>query len=194
MSGFVVLCIVSSSVPAKVIVCEETFSEMTCFLSDGCKTPNWFSQLILTSLLLLDVTVAVVTVMHMHVLLAFSAICVSGFWLMLYWNVCSQVVRSATSGSGSSVCGVAPDSYGSKELHYVLRTLSSAACHNHVVFTEVAKSILRVNLVTLPKRGECCCITSFSVSIDLGFDMYLQLQMGWLYATHWMTFVFFLLA
>ena len=63
------------------------------------------------------------------------------------------MVRSATSGSGSSVCGVAPGSYGSKELHYVLRTLSPAACRNHLVFTEVAKSILRINLVTLPKRG-----------------------------------------
>lgn len=65
-----------------------------------------------------------------------------------------QVVRSATSGSGSSVCGVAPGSYGSKELHYVLHTLSPAACRNHLVFTEVAKNILRINLVTLPKRGE----------------------------------------
>jgi len=66
------------------------------------------------------------------------------------------VVRSATSGSGSSVCGVAPGSYGSKELHYVLRTLSPAACRNHTVFTEVAKNILRINLVTLPKRGIRC--------------------------------------
>jgi len=51
------------------------------------------------------------------------------------------------------VCGVAPGSYGSKELHYILRTLSPAACRNHLVFTEVAKAILRINLVTLPKRG-----------------------------------------
>lgn len=63
------------------------------------------------------------------------------------------MVRSATSGSGSSLCGVAPGSYGSKELHYILRTLSPAACRNQHVFTEVAKSILRINLVTLPKRG-----------------------------------------
>jgi len=77
------------------------------------------------------------------------------------------VVRSATSGSGSSVCGVAPGSYGSKELHYVLRTLSSAACHNHLVFTEVAKNILRINLVTLPKRGECCFVKNFVCSSTL---------------------------
>jgi len=85
------------------------------------------------------------------------------------------VVRTATSGSGSSVCGVAPGSYGSKELHYVLRTLSSAACHNHVVFTEVAKNILRINLVTLPKRGECYFI---KLSTHLAFDLCIQLQMN----------------
>jgi len=83
------------------------------------------------------------------------------------------VVRSATSGSGSSVCGVAPGSYGSKELHYILRTLTPAACRNHLVFTEVAKSILRINLVTMPKRGMMC---SGSIHYGSLFDVCTQLQ------------------
>ena len=79
---------------------------------------------------------------------------VLNFRFICGWNgVYLQVVQSATSGSGSSVCGVAPGSYSSKELHYVLRTLTPAACRNHLVFTEVARNILRINLVTLPKRG-----------------------------------------
>jgi E3 ubiquitin-protein ligase HUWE1 len=64
-----------------------------------------------------------------------------------------QVVRSATSGAGSSLCGVAPGSFGSKELHYVLRVLSPAACRNPQVFLEVAKSVLRISILTPPKRG-----------------------------------------
>jgi len=86
------------------------------------------------------------------------------------------VVRSATSGSGSSVCGVAPGSYGSKELHYVLRTLSSAACHNHLVFTEVAKNILRINLVTLPKRGKYYFVKNFMCPLLL-ISIHVHLQM-----------------
>ena len=40
-----------------------------------------------------------------------------------------------------------------KELHYLLRVLASAACRTSTVFTEVAKEILRVD-TSLWKRGE----------------------------------------
>lgn len=63
------------------------------------------------------------------------------------------MVRSATSGAGSNVCGVAPGSFGSKELHYVLRVLSPAACHNPRVFLQVAKAVLRISFPSPPKRG-----------------------------------------
>jgi len=64
-----------------------------------------------------------------------------------------KVVRTATLGSGSNMCGVAPGSNGSKELHYVLRVLGPAACRNPEVFSKVTESILRI-VVVPPKRDE----------------------------------------
>lgn len=60
---------------------------------------------------------------------------------------CWQVIRSSTSGTGSSICGVAPGSFGSKELHYVLRCLSPAVCRDAQTFSQVVKSVLRINAV-----------------------------------------------
>jgi hypothetical protein len=71
----------------------------------------------------------------------------------------SQVIRSSTSGTGSSACGVAPGSFGSKELHYVLRCLSPAVCRDTQTFLQVVTSVLRVNAV-LPstnRRGTTHC-------------------------------------
>ena len=55
-----------------------------------------------------------------------------------------KVIRSSTANSNSTT---------TKELHYLLRVLASAACRTSTVFTEVAKEILRVD-TSLWKRGE----------------------------------------
>ncbi|KAK3103700.1 hypothetical protein FSP39_021121 [Pinctada imbricata] len=65
-----------------------------------------------------------------------------------------KVIKKATSGSGSSQSGVQQGSLGSKELHYVLRILGPAACRNPALFTDVAKSTMRLARPTLSNRGE----------------------------------------
>ena len=65
-----------------------------------------------------------------------------------------QVVRSACQSAGSSVSGVMRGSVGSKETHYVLRYLGPAACRCPDLFLEVSRSILRVALPPMTKRGE----------------------------------------
>jgi E3 ubiquitin-protein ligase HUWE1 len=62
-------------------------------------------------------------------------------------------MRIAASGTGSSTAGVAVGSIGSKELHYVLRVLSPAACRHPKLFTDVAKASLRIALPPPGKRG-----------------------------------------
>ena len=64
-----------------------------------------------------------------------------------------QVIKKATSGSGVASSGVQQGSLGSKELHYVLRVLGPAACRNPALFTDVAKSTLRLSLPASSKRG-----------------------------------------
>jgi len=53
------------------------------------------------------------------------------------------------------MCGVAPGSNGSKEMHYVLRVLSPAACRNPDVLTRIGQNLLRI-IVVPPKRGTNC--------------------------------------
>ncbi|KAK3600176.1 hypothetical protein CHS0354_039470 [Potamilus streckersoni] len=65
-----------------------------------------------------------------------------------------EVVKSACSGSGSSMSGVSQGSLGAKEVHYVFRVLGPAACRNAPVFTDVAKESLRIALPPPPKRDE----------------------------------------
>lgn len=79
---------------------------------------------------------------------------ISKMIILIIGNLLSlQVVRSATTGTGSSICGVAPGSNGSKELHYILRSLCPAACRDPELFADVSKSILRINLPIPSKRG-----------------------------------------
>lgn len=56
-----------------------------------------------------------------------------------------KVIRSTTHHSPLSSC---------KEMHYILRVLGPAACRDSKLFSEVAKSILRISLVPLTKREE----------------------------------------
>nr|XP_006822183.1 PREDICTED: E3 ubiquitin-protein ligase HUWE1-like [Saccoglossus kowalevskii] len=66
-----------------------------------------------------------------------------------------KVVRTAATGNiGSSICGVAAGTIGAKELHYIMRVLGPAACHNPDLFVDVAKVILRVALPTPSRRDE----------------------------------------
>ncbi|KAL3853804.1 hypothetical protein ACJMK2_017313, partial [Sinanodonta woodiana] len=70
-------------------------------------------------------------------------------------TVCmEEVVKSACSGSGSSMSGVSQGSLGAKEVHYIFRVLGPAACRDAPVFTEVAKHLLRIALPPPPKRDE----------------------------------------
>ena len=57
-----------------------------------------------------------------------------------------QAIRSACQGSGSNTAGVAPNSVGTKEMHYVLRVLGPAACRCPDLFVEVVTSSLRIQL------------------------------------------------
>jgi E3 ubiquitin-protein ligase HUWE1 len=43
---------------------------------------------------------------------------------------------------------------GCKEMHYIMRVLGPAACRNGTLFVDVAKSVLRINLMPLSKREE----------------------------------------
>ena len=63
-------------------------------------------------------------------------------------------MRTACQGAGSSASGVMRGSIGSKEMHYILRYLSPAACRCPDLFAEVSKSLLRIALPPLTKRGE----------------------------------------
>ena len=69
--------------------------------------------------------------------------------------VCVQVVRSATARSGPGLNGVTQGSGGGglKEMHYVLRVLTPAACRSPTLFSEVTRSILRIALPPPAKRG-----------------------------------------
>lgn len=62
-----------------------------------------------------------------------------------------QVMRNACSGIGSSACGVANGSIGSKEMHYVMRVLGPAGCRNPSLFAEVSKNTLQI---ALPPPGK----------------------------------------
>lgn len=55
-------------------------------------------------------------------------------------------MRAATLGNNSPI--------GTKEMHYVLRTLGPAACRDPDLFPAVAKNILRVSLPSMIKRDE----------------------------------------
>ncbi|XP_064606987.1 E3 ubiquitin-protein ligase HUWE1-like isoform X3 [Liolophura sinensis] len=65
-----------------------------------------------------------------------------------------KVMKTATSGPGSSVTGVTQGSPGSQELHYVLRVLGPAACRNSELFCDVANDTLRISMLPASKRGE----------------------------------------
>ncbi|XP_046372246.1 E3 ubiquitin-protein ligase HUWE1-like isoform X1 [Haliotis rufescens] len=62
-----------------------------------------------------------------------------------------KVMRNACSGIGSSACGVANGSIGSKEMHYVMRVLGPAGCRNPSLFAEVSKNTLQI---ALPPPGK----------------------------------------
>ena len=56
------------------------------------------------------------------------------------------MIRSACQGVGSTICGVSQGSEGTKELHYILRVLTPAACRSPQLFTEIAKSSLAIDV------------------------------------------------
>lgn len=63
-----------------------------------------------------------------------------------------KIIRSSTLGTGSSACGVAMNSNGSRELHYVMRVLSPAICRDKDIFMSVANKVLRIQ-VPVTKKG-----------------------------------------
>ena len=64
-----------------------------------------------------------------------------------------KIIRSSTLGTGSSACGVAMNSNGSRELHYVMRVLSPAICRDKDIFMTVANKVLRIQ-VPVTKKGK----------------------------------------
>ncbi|ESO02925.1 hypothetical protein HELRODRAFT_81131 [Helobdella robusta] len=68
-----------------------------------------------------------------------------------------KIVRSSTLGAGSNACGVAMNSNGSKEMHYLLRVLGPAVCRDETLFKLVATNVLRINVPPI-KRG---CFVSY---------------------------------
>lgn len=62
------------------------------------------------------------------------------------------MIKNSCSGAGSSLSGVSQRSLGAKEMNYVLRVLSPAACRDPKLFTELSKECMRIALPPA-KRG-----------------------------------------
>ncbi|WAR27034.1 HUWE1-like protein [Mya arenaria] len=65
-----------------------------------------------------------------------------------------KVVKNSCSGAGSSISGVSQRSFGAKEMNYVLRVLSPAACRDPHLFAEIGKECMRIALPPPSKRDE----------------------------------------
>ncbi|XP_076800643.1 E3 ubiquitin-protein ligase HUWE1-like isoform X1 [Clavelina lepadiformis] len=62
------------------------------------------------------------------------------------------VRRISSSGAGNTSCGVNTGTFGSREMHYILRALAPAACKHQRLFKEACCDNMRVVLPPLPCR------------------------------------------
>ena len=69
-------------------------------------------------------------------------------------QILETVICAKSHGVGNIVSGVGQNSVGTKELHYVLRTLGPAACRCPSLFKEAAKKLLRIQLPSQLRRGQ----------------------------------------
>lgn len=86
-----------------------------------------------------------------------------------------QVIRSATARSGPGLNGITQGGgSGLKEMHYVLRVLTPAACRAPALFSDITRSILRIQLPPPAKRGmhgypgQKCCVPGVPFMLALG--------------------------
>ena len=64
------------------------------------------------------------------------------------------IIGSASHGAGNIVSGVGQNSLGTKEFHFVLRSLGPAACRCPEVFSEAIKRLMRIQLPSQLKRAQ----------------------------------------
>ena len=69
-------------------------------------------------------------------------------------QILETVICANSHGVGNIVSGVGQSSVGTKELHYVLRTLGPAACRSPALFKEAAKKLIRIQLPSQLRRGQ----------------------------------------
>ena len=69
-------------------------------------------------------------------------------------QILETVICAKSLGVGSIISGVGKNSVGTKELHYVLRTLGPAACRCPSLFKEAVKRLLRIQLPSQLRRGQ----------------------------------------
>ena len=69
-------------------------------------------------------------------------------------QILETVICANSHGVGNIISGVGQNSVGTKELHYVLRTLGPAACRCPSLFKEAAKKLLRIQLPSQLRRGQ----------------------------------------
>ena len=69
-------------------------------------------------------------------------------------QVLDTTICAKTQGVGNIVSGVGQNSVGTKELHYVLRTLGPAACRCPELFKDSAKKLLRIQLPSQLRRTQ----------------------------------------
>ena len=69
-------------------------------------------------------------------------------------QILETVICVNSHGVGNTSSGVGHSSVGTRELHYVLRTLGPAACRSPSLFKEAAMKLLRIQLPTQLRRGQ----------------------------------------
>lgn len=69
-------------------------------------------------------------------------------------QILETVICAQSHGVGNIISGVGQNSVGTKELHYVLRTLGPAACRCPSLFKEAAKRYLRIQLPSQLRRTQ----------------------------------------
>ena len=69
-------------------------------------------------------------------------------------QILETVICANSHGVGNMISGVGQSSVGTKELHYVLRTLGPAACRSPSLFKEAAKKLIRIQLPSQLRRGQ----------------------------------------
>lgn len=69
-------------------------------------------------------------------------------------QILETVICAQSHGVGNVISGVGQNSVGTKELHYVLRTLGPAACRCPGLFKEAVKKLLRVQLPSQLRRAQ----------------------------------------